>query len=138
MNLWMVRRVRTCTGAISMRLIVLTLVLLCGTTHALADAAKPAIEPGSVARGRAFVKERCSSCHAIGRAGRSPYRPAPPLRTLNTKYDVEGLAEAFAEGIIVGHKGERQMPEFVLQPNEIDDLIAYLKSLRPRHRKHRR
>jgi mono/diheme cytochrome c family protein len=104
----------------------------------MADAAKPAVEPGSVARGREFVKEHCSSCHAVGRTGRSPYRPAPPLRTLNDKYDVEGLAEAFAEGIIVGHKGEKQMPEFVLQPNEIDDLIAYLKSLKSKHRKHGR
>jgi mono/diheme cytochrome c family protein len=102
-----------------------------------AHAAKPIVEPGDVARGRAFVKANCSSCHAVGRVGHSPYRPAPPLRTLNRKYDVEGLAEAFAEGIIVGHKGERQMPEFVLEPGEIDDLIAYLKSLKPRLRKSR-
>jgi mono/diheme cytochrome c family protein len=50
---------------------------------------------------------------------------------LPAKYDVEGLAEALAEGIIVGNTGERQMPEFVLSPEEIDDLIAYLKSLGP-------
>ena len=103
----------------------------------LAQAAKPFAEPGNVARGHAFVKTHCNSCHAVDRTGPSPYRPAPPLRTLNYKYDVEGLAEAFAEGIIVGHKGTRQMPEFVLQPNEIDDLIAYLKSLRRRPRKGR-
>jgi mono/diheme cytochrome c family protein len=103
-----------------------------------AAGAKPAVEPGSVARGRAFVKEHCSSCHAVGRTGRSPYHPAPPLRALNAKYDVEGLAEAFAEGIIVGHKGEKQMPEFVLQPDEIDDLIAYLKWLSPDARRRRR
>jgi len=39
------------------------------------------------------------------------------------------LAEAFAEGIIVSHNGARQMPQFMLSPGEIDDLIAYLKSL---------
>lgn len=99
--------------------------------------AKPFVEPGNADRGRAFVKDHCSSCHAVGRLGRSPYPPAPPLRTLNAKYDVEGLAEAFAEGIIVGHKGGKQMPEFVLQPGEIDDLIAYLKSLKPRVRRGR-
>jgi hypothetical protein len=39
------------------------------------------------------------------------------------------LAEAFAEGIIVSHNGARQMPQLMLSPGEIDDLIAYLKSL---------
>jgi mono/diheme cytochrome c family protein len=111
--------------------------LLSGLTSAAA-AATPSVEAGSVSRGRAFVTEHCSSCHAVGRVGESPYRPAPPLRTLNAKYDVEGLAEAFAEGIIVGHKGEIQMPEFVLQPYEIDDLIAYLKWLTPDTGKRRR
>lgn len=99
--------------------------------NAVASAAGSAVEPGDVGRGRAFAKAHCASCHAVGPRGRSPYRPAPPLRTLNSKYDVEGLAEAFAEGIVVGHKGEKQMPEFVLQPKEIDDLLAYLKSLKP-------
>jgi len=46
-------------------------------------------------------------------------------------YDVEGLAEALAEGIVVGNTGVRQMPMFVLSADEIDDLIAYLKSLVP-------
>ncbi len=85
-------------------------------------------EAGDVARGEKLVQERCSSCHAVGREGASPYPAAPQLRTLHKKYDVEGLAEAFAEGILVLHKGERPMPEFVLTPDEIDDLIAYLKS----------
>ncbi len=85
-------------------------------------------EPGDVARGQALVEARCSGCHAVGAVGESPYPAAPPLRTLHMKYDVEGLAEAFAEGILVGHRGAQQMPEFVLTPEEIDDLIAYLKS----------
>ena len=85
-------------------------------------------EPGDAARGQALAEARCSGCHAVGATGDSPYPAAPPLRTLHMKYDVEGLAEAFAEGILVGHRGPRQMPEFVLTPEEIDDLIAYLKS----------
>jgi mono/diheme cytochrome c family protein len=50
---------------------------------------------------------------------------------LPEKYDVDGLAEALAEGIIVGNTGVRQMPMFILSVDEIDDLIAYLKSLVP-------
>ncbi|NOT39830.1 MAG: cytochrome c [Alphaproteobacteria bacterium] len=94
-----------------------------------ARAPAPFPEPGDVAKGRAFAQANCSGCHAVGPAGVSPYAPAPPFRTLHERYDVEGLAEAFAEGILVGHKGEKQMPEFVMTPEQIDDLLAYLKSL---------
>ena len=85
-----------------------------------------------VERGRAFAQRQCATCHAVGRTGSSPYEPAPPFRTLHERYDVEGLAEALAEGIVVGHTGARQMPQFVLSASEIDDLLAYLKSLGPR------
>ena len=60
--------------------------------------------------------------------GASAYPPAPPFRTLHERYNVENLAEAFAEGVVVAHKGPVQMPEFMLSPEEVDDLIAYLKS----------
>jgi mono/diheme cytochrome c family protein len=86
-------------------------------------------EPGDIRRGHDFAKANCATCHAIEKTGSSPYEPAPPFRKLHEKYDVEGLAEALAEGIVVGHDGPRPMPEFVLEPDEIDDLLAYLKSL---------
>lgn len=95
------------------------LIVLCG----------PALAAGDIKRGRILVEMNCATCHAIGRSGRSPYAPAPPFRTLHEKYDVSGLAEALAEGIVVGHTGPRQMPRFVLEPDQIDDVIAYLKSL---------
>ncbi len=94
-----------------------------------APAGRSSSGPGDVTRGRVMAEENCSSCHAVGLTGESPYAPAPPFRTLHEKYDVEGLAEAFAEGILVGHKGEKQMPEFVMTPDQIDDLLAYLKTL---------
>jgi mono/diheme cytochrome c family protein len=86
---------------------------------------------GSVALGRLAAQAYCTPCHAIGRNGASPHSPAPPFRTLHEKYDVEGFAEAFAEGIALGHTGPRRMPEFMLSPTQIDNLIAYLKSLEP-------
>jgi cytochrome c len=82
-----------------------------------------------IERGRAFAEKNCSTCHAIGQTGSSPYAPAPPFRTLHERYDVEALAEALAEGMIVGDTGSRQMPMFQLEPTQIDDLLAYLKSL---------
>jgi mono/diheme cytochrome c family protein len=77
-------------------------------------------------RGRVFAQTNCASCHAIGRVGESPLRPAPPFRTLHTRYPVEQLAEALAEGIVTGHPS---MPQFQLDVAQIGDLIAYLRTL---------
>ena len=49
-----------------------------------------------------------------------------PLRTLHERYPVESLEEPLAEGIITGHPS---MPEFQLDPGQVADVIAYLKSL---------
>jgi mono/diheme cytochrome c family protein len=86
---------------------------------------------GNKDRGEFYAREHCATCHAVGRLGGSPYPKSPPFRTLHEHYAVEGLAEALAEGIIVSNTGAREMPEFVLSPDEIDDFIAYLKSLEP-------
>ena len=81
----------------------------------------------AVARGRAFAAQNCGSCHAIGPSGESPLAKAPPFRTLHERYPVENLTEALAEGIRTGHP---EMPQFdELDTEQIDDLIAYLKSL---------
>lgn len=77
-------------------------------------------------RGFVFVQTNCSKCHAVGRFGESPLAVAPPFRTLHENYPVEDLAEALAEGIVVGHPS---MPQFQLDPAQVDDVIAYLKSL---------
>lgn len=77
-------------------------------------------------RGLTFAKANCSQCHSIDPAGPSPLPMAPPFRELHNRYPVETLAEALAEGIRVGHPS---MPEFSLDPDQIGDLIAFLKSL---------
>jgi cytochrome c len=77
-------------------------------------------------RGLTFVRTHCANCHAIGTLGESPLRIAPPFRTLHTKYPVESLQEALAEGIVTGHP---TMPEFRLDPGQVGDVIAFLKSL---------
>ena len=82
----------------------------------------------NVDRGRAFAQAHCAQCHAIGPTGRSPFQPAPPFRTLHQRYPVETLEESLAEGIVTGHP---VMPEFRLEPNEVSDFIAFLKSLEP-------
>ena len=77
-------------------------------------------------RGLAFVRANCAHCHAIGKVDDSPLRPAPPFRDLHLRYPVESLEEALGEGIATGHPS---MPEFRLDPGQVGDVIAYLKSL---------
>ena len=80
-------------------------------------------------RGEALLAKNCARCHAIGRTGASPHSQAPPFRTLSRKYPIEGLAEALAEGIFVGHP---DMPEFVFEADEVGAILAYLKSIQER------
>ena len=77
-------------------------------------------------RGKAFALANCARCHSIDRVTQSPLRIAPPFRTLHLRYPVESLAEAFAEGIETGHP---TMPEFRLDPDQIHDLLSYMKTL---------
>lgn len=83
---------------------------------------------GDVGRGRAMAEEQCARCHAIAGPGPSPVAQAPLFSGFERQWPVEYLAEAFAEGIATGH-GPVRMPQFVFTPEEIDDLLAYLKSV---------
>ena len=76
--------------------------------------------------GETLARTHCARCHAVGRAGTSPWRDAPPFRELHTRYPVEDLGEALTEGIRTGHPS---MPEFRFEPDQADALIAYLRSL---------
>jgi mono/diheme cytochrome c family protein len=97
------------------------LVLVTPLMVSPAFAASPAEQ-----RGKAYALTHCGRCHAIDRASKSPLEIAPPFRTLHLRYPVETLAEALAEGISTGHP---DMPSTELDPNQIHDLLSYLKTL---------
>ena len=77
-------------------------------------------------RGKTFALNNCAKCHSIDKVTSSPLKIAPPFRTLHTRYPIETIAEALAEGIVTGHPS---MPQFQLDPDQIHDLLAYLKTL---------
>ncbi|MGA8817968.1 MAG: cytochrome c [Xanthobacteraceae bacterium] len=76
--------------------------------------------------GLTILHDNCSRCHAIGKTGDSPLKSAPPFRTLHTRYPVESLEESLGEGIITGHPA---MPEFHFDPDQVGQIIAYMKTL---------
>ena len=77
----------------------------------------------SIRRGKAFVVENCAGCHSVGAYGESPNKDAPAFRTVLQRYAAASLEESLAEGIMTGHP---EMPQFVLDPDEISDVVAYL------------
>ena len=89
--------------------------------HGPATAASP-----SEQRGQFFARTNCAKCHSIDKVSESPLRIAPPFRTLHKRYPIEALEEAFAEGISTGHP---TMPEFQLAPDQINDLLAFMRTL---------
>ncbi len=89
-------------------------------------AATALAQDGRPPAGRAFAEANCARCHAIGATESSTLAAAPAFRDLHRRYPVDQLAEALAEGIGTGHAA---MPEFQLEPAQIADLLAYLKTL---------
>jgi cytochrome c len=92
---------------------------------AFTGAAVPA-DAASPQQGKRLALLYCSRCHSIDKVSPSPLSIAPPFRTLHERYPIDTLQEALAEGIITGHPS---MPEFRFEGDQIDDLLAYLKTL---------
>ena len=100
------------------------LALFVASTFAAPNAgAQPDIEAG-----KQIAEQQCMRCHAIGRHDDSALPAAAPLRTLASKWPLDVLDEAFAEGIVTGHA---DMPEFRFQPGQINDLLGYIQSISP-------
>jgi cytochrome c len=77
-------------------------------------------------RGKTFALNNCARCHSVDKVTPNSLKIAPPFRTLHKRYPIETIAEALAEGIQTGHP---TMPEFQLDPDQIHDLLAYMKTL---------
>ena len=77
-------------------------------------------------RGKTYALRHCGQCHSIDRVTKSRLETALPFRALHLRYPIESLAEALGEGISTGHP---TMPEAELNPEQIHDLLSYLKTL---------
>jgi mono/diheme cytochrome c family protein len=88
-----------------------------------ANAQSPAAQ-----RGLTFVRVHCAQCHSIDRISDSPLTIAPPFRTLHLRYPIESLERRLLEGVVAGHP---TMPQFRLDPDQVANVIAYLKTLEP-------
>lgn len=81
---------------------------------------------GSPEQGKALAQLLCARCHSVEKLGRSAHPKAPPFREIARRYPPEHLAEALAEGIVVGHS---DMPVLRLSPEEIERFLDYLEEM---------
>src|SRR3982750_1106564 len=100
--------------------------ILMALTFALIPLAQAQAASPEEQRGKTFALNNCAKCHSIDKVSPSPLKIAPPFRTLHKRYPIETMGEALAEGIYTGHL---TMPAFQLDPDQIGDLLAYLKTL---------
>lgn len=84
--------------------------------------------PPEAKLGRKVAVQQCSQCHAIDLTDACAVADAPPLRDLYKRYPIEDLRGAFVRGIEVAHP---RMPVFRLSQRDVDNLLAYLRSIDP-------
>jgi mono/diheme cytochrome c family protein len=93
----------------------------------MAQPAQAQLSPAAQ-RGQTLVRVHCAQCHSIDKASESPLRIATPLRDLHRSFPIEDLRRPLSEGIIANHP---TMPQFRLEPDQVSDVLAFLKSLEP-------
>lgn len=86
---------------------------------------KTAGEAALISDGRDIADAHCAACHAVGSFGDSPNAAAPPFRQVLGMYDAANLQSDLIEGIQVAHP----MPVFQINPQGVDALIAYLRTI---------
>jgi mono/diheme cytochrome c family protein len=110
------------------------LPVIVGAALALASGRPVHAPDPQVEAGRIVAERACGGCHAVGE-GPSPHPKAPPFRTLGRRGPIDGLLE---RGMLADHpraleEGRRDshpdMPTLRLEPDEIANLVAYLRDL---------
>jgi mono/diheme cytochrome c family protein len=90
--------------------------------HAFAQAA------GNIVDGREAAEKLCARCHAIAGPGPSPEPAAPPFSRFHKTQPPEDLTAVF-EGNRLAQHSAVEMPQFSFTREQIDDLLAYMRSL---------
>jgi mono/diheme cytochrome c family protein len=102
-----------------MRIVILIPATLLFALPATAD---------DIAAGKRLAEINCARCHALGREGASPFKDAPPFRTIHENYGEGELEDAFNDGIAVAHPA---MPDWTMTSDQARELAAFIMSFGP-------
>jgi high-affinity iron transporter len=114
----------------TVRSLASALPLLC----VLAPAA--GVSAADESQGAALYATRCAFCHGVSGKGDGPAGAAldpPPTRFDDAAFWSKATPETMRNAIVNGKPATAMMPfKNALTAQEVDDIIAYLQSLRPR------
>jgi mono/diheme cytochrome c family protein len=83
-------------------------------------------ERDAARRGLVYAEQACASCHGVQRGeASSPMLEAPPFENVANTPGMTGLALN-----VWLHSEHEDMPHLMVDPDHVDDLWAYLASLR--------
>ena len=82
-------------------------------------------DAASVARGKALVRQDCATCHAVEPGGTSPNAKAPTFAAVAN----EPSATPYSLHVFL-QTTHATMPNFVINSEDIDDIVAYIESLK--------
>lgn len=103
--------------------------MLLAVAFAIALASSAAAQtPGNAAKGAGLAQSICAACHAVGRGpARSPNPMAPRFSAVAA---TPGMTDrALRVWLQTSHP---TMPNFVLNRDDTDDIVAYILSLKAR------
>jgi cytochrome c oxidase subunit II len=78
--------------------------------------------------GKALYEQKCKACHSVGGEGGKMANLGGPLDGAASKHDTAWLKEYIADP--KAKKPDSKMPKLQLSAPQIDDLIAYLQTLK--------
>ena len=127
--MWVERTLRTpVRSVLASGLAVPNLILLLGACAAIAPAPLTTLQ-ASTDRGRFYALRSCAGCHSVGSRGLGPDGHAPAFRNLDNRVAPGELPRRLGE---LSSGGHREMPPIYMSPDEIQDLAAYIVTLKPR------
>ena len=86
------------------------------------------VEVGDAGQGLAYAEKICSACHnVLGTGASSPNKDAPPFKQIASTPGMTITALT-----VWSRTSHPTMPNFVIPANDMDNLIAYIMSLRDR------
>jgi mono/diheme cytochrome c family protein len=88
-------------------------------------------QTGDPGAGAVYAQQVCAKCHAIDRTGSSPEPTAPPFKDVaNTPGMTATALAVFLTTNMHQPRTATTMPNIVLDRQELDNIIAYITSLK--------
>jgi mono/diheme cytochrome c family protein len=75
-----------------------------------------------------LAEQRCSQCHGVKRGEKSPDVDAPSFTDISAEPSItEYMLRVFLQ------TPHPTMPNLIINPDEMDDIVNYIVSLKPKH-----